>query len=350
MKRLLLAVAAFFMTCMAQAQVYNQFSPGGDLAGAGSSWNVQFLAPGAVTLAKQANFAANSIRGNSGVTGVGQDLNPLAAANLMSAVLSVVAVSTTNVTLSGLQTIDGISLAQGQSVLLIGQTTSADRGIYIVQSGAWTRAINFPNGYVIAQNCDLVVLVKQGTAFGNTPWRLLTASGSITIGTTAQSWLQMTIPAASPTVAGVAKITESGDKAAGFIVGGTVAHVQDCVDFNDTSTGVSGTISDDGNAGFVTGPCVVSDPNGHPLSVGTPAVTGTGCTLAAGTNTDNSGAIVAAGIDTCTLAFAGAFTVAPHCAVGNIGATVIANLTALPTTAHAIFLTTAAGTFNYVCY
>jgi hypothetical protein len=123
----------------------------------------------------------------------------------------------------------------------------------------------------------------------------------------------------------------------------------DCADFSNTGTAV--TIGDDGNAAGTKGSCVISDTNGHPIlnALGTaPAVTGTGCSLVAG-STDNTGSITATGVDTCTLAFGAAFTNAPHCSIGNLGATVLANLTGQPTTAHAIFATAAAGSFDYTC-
>lgn len=45
----------------------------------------------------------------------------------------------TNVTLSGEQTLDGVALKDGDDFGAFGQTTSADRGIYVVKVGAWER-------------------------------------------------------------------------------------------------------------------------------------------------------------------------------------------------------------------
>jgi phage-related tail fiber protein len=54
---------------------------------------------------------------------------------------AVTAASTANITsLSGLQTIDTITLAAGDTVLVKNQTTAADNGIYVVASGAWSRS------------------------------------------------------------------------------------------------------------------------------------------------------------------------------------------------------------------
>lgn len=98
------------------------------------------------------------------------------------------AVATANVaSLSGSQTIDGVTLVAGDRVLLTGQTTAAQNGPWVVASGAWTRP---PAG---ADNDELTPgalwLVLAGTANAGTQWRLAT-TGTITPGTTAVSIVQ----------------------------------------------------------------------------------------------------------------------------------------------------------------
>jgi hypothetical protein len=51
----------------------------------------------------------------------------------------VVAATTGNITLSGPQTIDGVSCVAGNRVLVWKQTTATQNGIYLVAAGAWTR-------------------------------------------------------------------------------------------------------------------------------------------------------------------------------------------------------------------
>jgi hypothetical protein len=52
-------------------------------------------------------------------------------------------VATSNITLNGQpQTIDGVSIATGNSVLAIGQTTRSQNGVWTVAAGAWTRDPN----------------------------------------------------------------------------------------------------------------------------------------------------------------------------------------------------------------
>ena len=54
---------------------------------------------------------------------------------------SVVAATTgSNITLSGTQTIDGVSVLAGERVLVKDQTTVADNGIYDAAAGAWSRS------------------------------------------------------------------------------------------------------------------------------------------------------------------------------------------------------------------
>lgn len=288
----------------------------------------------------------------SGSTGAPSACNPAQMTVMMRAQLVVDFICITNITLSGIQTCDGATTGNGLSGLVIGQTGNITNGIYISNSSSsWARDTSMPAGYVFSKNCDIVVHIRNGT-HGGYEYQLTTSAGDITVGTTAQFWITSILPQASPTVLGTVFTTAGGSSPAvqvDLTPAQNSGNPFDCPSFNATT---NGTIGDYGNAAGTVGGCVTADPNGHPRLNGNgtgPSVTGTGCSLASGTNTDNAGSITATGIDTCTLAFGSAFTVAPHCAIGNIGATVISNLTANPTTAHAIFATTAAGTFDYVC-
>jgi len=53
---------------------------------------------------------------------------------------SVRVATTGNITLSGLQTIDGVMIADGDRVLVKDQLTLAQNGVYVVSSSSWTRA------------------------------------------------------------------------------------------------------------------------------------------------------------------------------------------------------------------
>lgn len=92
------------------------------------------------------------------------------------------AASTTNLTLSGEQTVDTIALVDGDRVLAKDQTTSADKGIYIVRTGAWERAPDWDgDGDVVT---GTLVFVPTGSTNALKLFRVST-TGDIVIGTTA---------------------------------------------------------------------------------------------------------------------------------------------------------------------
>ncbi len=72
------------------------------------------------------------------------------------------AMATTPITLSGLQTIDGIALTRNKRVLVAGQADAAQNGIYITSTGLWKRSPDFNrNDDVMA---GTLVAVMAGTA------------------------------------------------------------------------------------------------------------------------------------------------------------------------------------------
>lgn len=96
---------------------------------------------------------------------------------------SVRVVATTNVpTLSGLLTIDGITLVAGDTTLLQNQTTGTLNGPYTVSSGAWVRRADEDATGEISPGAFWYV--EEGTTFGRTQWRCRN-TGAITLGTTA---------------------------------------------------------------------------------------------------------------------------------------------------------------------
>jgi hypothetical protein len=61
-------------------------------------------------------------------------------------VIGVNTVALVNVVTSGFQTINGVSLTDGMTVLLTAETSLVDNGIYIVHAGAWSRLPNLGVG------------------------------------------------------------------------------------------------------------------------------------------------------------------------------------------------------------
>ena len=93
------------------------------------------------------------------------------------------AATTANITLSGLQTIDTVSLVAGNTVLVKNQSTAANNGIYVVSSGAWTRS---PGADTWDEYVGAIVFVLSGTQ-GSSAW-YSTAQPGGTLGVTAINW------------------------------------------------------------------------------------------------------------------------------------------------------------------
>lgn len=94
--------------------------------------------------------------------------------------------ASSNITLSGLQTIDGVALEDGDRVLAFGQTSAIENGIYIAKPGQWVRSKDFDG------NRDVVggtlVWVAQGTVRADTFFRVGN-SGAVTIDVTEISFV-----------------------------------------------------------------------------------------------------------------------------------------------------------------
>ena len=95
---------------------------------------------------------------------------------------SVRVVAVSNITLSGLQTLDSVSLSAGDRVLARGQTTASQNGVYVVGSGAWGRAVDADQTGEITPGAFWYV--EEGTVYGSSQWRCAN-TGVVTLGTTA---------------------------------------------------------------------------------------------------------------------------------------------------------------------
>lgn len=102
---------------------------------------------------------------------------------------SVRAATTGNIALSGLQTIDGVSLLGGDRVLVKDQSTASQNGIYIAASGSWARAYDADNSPNNEVNAGMFCFVQEGTVNADTGWVLAT-NNPITLGTTALNFVQ----------------------------------------------------------------------------------------------------------------------------------------------------------------
>lgn len=102
---------------------------------------------------------------------------------------SVRAATVSNITLSGTQTVDGVALAVGDRVLVKDQTNGALNGIYVVQSGAWTRATDADTTAEVT--AGLFTFISEGTKNSDQGW-ILTSNDTITLGSTNLVFTQFT--------------------------------------------------------------------------------------------------------------------------------------------------------------
>lgn len=109
------------------------------------------------------------------------------------------AVSTLPISLTGLQTIDGVTLAAGDSVLVVGQANGAQNGPYVAANGAWYRRSDFDASSDAQLGSQF--LVMEGVNAG-TVWRLASPTqGSISLGVTSLSFaLSSEAPALLPSL------------------------------------------------------------------------------------------------------------------------------------------------------
>ncbi len=94
--------------------------------------------------------------------------------------------TTANITLSGLQNIDGVTLVADDRVLVKNQTNTAQNGIYVASATAWSRSADM-NAWAEVPNA--FVFVEQGTSQSDTGW-VCTANAGGTLDTTEIAWTQ----------------------------------------------------------------------------------------------------------------------------------------------------------------
>jgi hypothetical protein len=118
---------------------------------------------------------------------------------------SVSAIARGNITLSGPQTIDGVALVAGDRVLVSGQTTGSQNGIYVVAASAWSRASDMDTG---SDAAGAFTFVEQGTVNADSGWVCTNNAGSAVVGTDALVFSQFS--GAGSIVAG-AGLSKSGN-------------------------------------------------------------------------------------------------------------------------------------------
>jgi phage-related tail fiber protein len=124
---------------------------------------------------------------------------------------SVRAATTANITLSGVQTIDGVALTVGDRVLVKDQTTAAQNGIYLVAAQSWIRTVDADIGIKLSSGAR--ISVEDGTVNAGSVWYLST-TGDINIGSTALIFINEH-RAASSLIPGVVILASVADALAG---------------------------------------------------------------------------------------------------------------------------------------
>jgi hypothetical protein len=88
--------------------------------------------------------------------------------------------------LSGLLTVDGVTLLNNDRILVKDQTTATQNGVYVASSIAWSRATDFD---LWAEFLSAFVFVEEGTTNANNGY-LCTATAGGAVGTTPITWVQ----------------------------------------------------------------------------------------------------------------------------------------------------------------
>lgn len=99
---------------------------------------------------------------------------------------SVACATTENITLSGEQTIDGVSTSASR-VLVKEQTSPEENGIYVSSSSGWSRAADMDADAEVAGS---FVFISDGTTLGSTGWACTVDPDGYTIGTNTMPWAQ----------------------------------------------------------------------------------------------------------------------------------------------------------------
>lgn len=126
--------------------------------------------------------------------------------------------TTTNITLSGLQTIDGVTVVAGDRVLVKSQSTNSQNGIYLASASAWTRA---PDADTWNDLISALVFIETGSTLAGSAWYCTVQPGG-TLGTTPVVWSNFSVAATYSAGTGltltdyVFSITNTGVTAAAY--------------------------------------------------------------------------------------------------------------------------------------
>lgn len=111
-------------------------------------------------------------------------------------------VSTGNLALTGEQTIDGV-LTSTSRVLLTGQTTASENGLWVTAAGAWSRPADFATG---SHAADSAVFIEEGTTNADTAWVCTTDPPNDVVDTNNLTWVTFASPSTVTASHGLQKV------------------------------------------------------------------------------------------------------------------------------------------------
>lgn len=193
------------------------------------------------------------------------NLNPSPPMKTSGRIRRVRAASTSNITIATAliagQAIDGVTLAEGDEVLVAGQTTASQNGVYVAHATQVKRSYNFDTANELT---DTVIEVVEGTANKGTQWRAIGITDATAVGTDSLSFARTRGGYLAKSIAGGAGTTTltaaeaSNDvlELTGAITGNRVVEVpayptKQWTVFNNTTGAFTVTVKVTGQTGIV---------------------------------------------------------------------------------------------------
>ena len=133
----------------------------------------------------------------------------------------VAAIAATNITLSGAQTIDGVSVTSGMRVGVVGQDNAYENGIYVASNSGWSRSADANTESEVT--AGMFFLSTGGTNYIGTGWVLSNTPGSL--GMDDLNFIQTQAPNNTLGGAGLTKTGNTLDVVSGN--GGIVVNIND---------------------------------------------------------------------------------------------------------------------------
>ena len=199
----------------------------------GSQIQNNTVTAGKIDLTGTFNFASGTLR--AAAPSVDTDVATKAYVDSVASGLAqksaVKAATTANITLSGTQTVDGVSLLAGDRVLVKDQTDGKENGVYVVASGSWTRATDMDAD---AEFPSSAVFVQQGSTQGD--FGYVCTNDGVTVGSTGITFAQFT--GAANVIAGDG-LSKTGNELAVNVDGSTLEISADALKIKDS--GVTAT-------------------------------------------------------------------------------------------------------------